>query len=94
MEILKKEKDAKHPVLSQLKCNSVEYVIRCVNSIQQQEIESALLLLPLQYLAEFMKICCQSVENRESIEKAWLLKIRAISFTRFLIQGVAITPHK
>ena len=44
-------------------------MIKCVNGIQQQEIESALLLLPVQYLAEFMKICCQSAENRESVEK-------------------------
>ena len=44
-------------------------MIKCVNGIQQQEIESALLLLPVQYLAEFMKICCQSVENRDSVEK-------------------------
>ena len=69
LEAVKNEKDAKHPVLAQLNCSSIEYVIKCVNGIQQQEIESALLLLPVQYLAEFMKICCQSVENRESVEK-------------------------
>ena len=56
VERLKKENDARHPVLEQLGMTSKEYIVKSVNEIHQQEMESALLLLPLQYLTEFMKV--------------------------------------
>jgi len=54
---VKNEKDAKHPILAQLALSSVDYVIKSINEIHQQELESALLLLPMQFLTEFMKVC-------------------------------------
>ena len=56
-EKVKNEKDAKHPILAQLALSSVDYVIKSINEIHQQELESALLLLPMQFLTEFMKVC-------------------------------------
>jgi len=68
-EKAKNEKDAKHPILAQLALSSVDYVIKSINEIHQQELESALLLLPMQFLTEFMKICCDGIERRKSVER-------------------------
>ena len=56
VEGLKNENDAKHPVLVQLKLTSKQYIVKTINDIHQQELESALLLLPMQYLSNFMKV--------------------------------------
>ena len=56
VENLKNKNDAKHPILVQLGLSSKEYITKTINDIHQQELESALLLLPMQYLTEFMKV--------------------------------------
>ena len=49
--------------------SDVQILIRSVNGVHQQELESALLLLPVEYLIDFMDLLCDAIEQRKSLER-------------------------
>ena len=83
---MKNEKDAKHTILAQLALSSVDYVIKSINEIHQQELESALLLLPMQFLTEFMKACLlfDLILFIYDLDLLWWNRAKEVSWATFL----------
>ena len=50
--------------------SSFDYCIKAINEVHQQELDSALLLLPTEYLLEFMNLLCSAIEQKKSVERA------------------------
>ena len=61
--------EPKHPILENIGITSFDYVIKSANEVHQQELESALLLLPIEYLLEFMNLLCDAIDQKKSVER-------------------------
>ena len=61
--------EPKHPILENIGITAFDYVIKSANEVHQQELESALLLLPIEYLLEFMNLLCDAIDQKKSVER-------------------------
>jgi len=61
--------EPKHPILENIGISAFDYVIKSANEVHQQELESALLLLPIEYLLEFMNLLCDAIDQKKSVER-------------------------
>ena len=64
-----KSSEPKHPILENIGITAFDYVIKSANEVHQQELESALLLLPIEYLLEFMNLLCDAIDQKKSVER-------------------------
>jgi len=66
----RRDKTYEHPILANLGLSSFEYCVKSLTDIHINEMESALLLLPMGLLGVMMGVLCEAIEKRVKVERA------------------------